>query len=96
MLGGLPKAQWRPNDRGYDTDSLRKALQVKSIQPCIPSRKSRNEPVSYDKRRYRRRSRIEILIGRLKDWRSVATRYDRCPTGFFSAITVAAAVILWL
>ena len=42
------------------------------------------------------RSRIEILFGRLKDWRRVATRYDRCPTAFFSAVALAATVIFWL
>jgi len=52
--------------------------------------------VRYDKRRYRRRSRIEIMFGRLKDWRRVATRYDRCPTVFFSAVALAATVIIWL
>jgi len=51
-------------------------LQAKGIKPCIPGRKSRNEAVKYDKRRYRRRNRIEIMFGRLKDWRRVATRYD--------------------
>ena len=60
------------------------------------ARRSRNEPVRYDKRRYRRRSRIEIMFGRLKDWRRAATRYDRCPTVFFSAIALAATVIFWL
>jgi transposase len=58
--------------------------------------KSRNEPVRYDKRRYRRRSRIEIMFGRLKEWRRVATRYDRCPTAFFSAVALAVTVIFWL
>jgi len=71
-------------------------LQAKGIQPCIPGRRSRLEPIKYDKRRYRRRSRIEIMFGRLKDWRRVATRYDRCPTVFLSAIALAATVIFWL
>ena len=52
-------------------------------------------PVNYDKDRYRSRSRsrIEIMFDRLKDWRRVATRYDRCPTVFFSAIALVATVI---
>jgi transposase len=50
----------------------------------------------YDKRRYRRRNRIEIMFGRLKDWRRVATRYDQCPKAFFSAAAFAATVIAWL
>jgi transposase len=96
LLDDLPKAQWLLGDRGYDADWFRDALEAKGIQPCIPGRRSRNEPVRYDKRRYRRRSRIEIMFGRLKDWRRVATRYDRCPTVFFSAVALAATVIFWL
>ena len=71
-------------------------LQAKGITPCIQGQKSRIVPVKYDKRRYRSRSLIEIMFGRLKDWRRVAIRYDRCPTVFFSAIALAATVIFWL
>ena len=71
LLDDLPKAQWLLGDRGYDADWFRDALEAKGTQPCIPGRRSRNEPVRYDKRRYRRRSRIEIMFGRLKDWRRV-------------------------
>ena len=71
-------------------------MQEKGLVPCIPGRKSRFQPVKYDKRRYKRRNRIEIMFGRLKDWRRVATRYNRCPTVFFSAITLAVTVIFWL
>ncbi|MFP3386002.1 transposase, partial [Tritonibacter sp. SIMBA_163] len=46
--------------------------------------------------RYKRRNRIEIMFGRLKDWRHVATRYDRCPKVFLSAIALAALVVYWL
>ena len=74
LLDDLPKAQWLLGDCGYDTDWFRVALQAKDIQPCIPGRKSRLEHIKYDKRRYKRRSRIEIMFGRLKDWRRVATR----------------------
>ncbi len=68
----------------------------RGITPCIPGRKSRTKPVKYDKRRYKSRSRIEIMFGRLKDWRRVATRYDRCPTVFLSAVALAATVLFWL
>ena len=47
-----------------------------------PRPKQRKKTVKYDKRRYKRRNRIEIMCGRLKDWRCVATRYDRCPKVF--------------
>ena len=68
----------------------------KGIRACIPGRKQRKTPVKYDKRRCKRRNRIEIIFGRLKDWRRVATRYDRCPNVFLSAIAPAATVTYWL
>jgi transposase len=92
----MPEAQGLLGDRGYDADWFRDALQPKGIHPCIPGGPLRIEPVRYDKRRYQRRSRIEIMVARLKDWRRVATRYDRCPTAFFSAVALAATIIFWL
>ena len=96
LLGSFPDAKHLLADRGYDADWFRYALEMKGIKPCIPGRKSRQTPVKYDKRRYRRRSRIEMMFGRLKDWRRVATRYDRCPKVFLNAITLAATVMFWL
>ena len=96
LLDELPKAKWLLADRGYDADWYRDALQAKGITPCIPGRKSRNKTIKYDNRRYKRRNRIEIMFGRLKDWRRVATRYDRSPMVFLSAIALAATVIFWL
>ena len=96
LLSSLPKADWLLADRGYDADWFREALQDTGICACIPGRKQRKAPVKYDKRRYKRRNRIEIMFGRLKDWRRVATRYDRCPKAFFSAVALAATVIFWL
>lgn len=61
-----------------------------------PGRKPRKKPVRYDKRRYKRRNRIEIMFGKLKDWRRVAKGYDRCPKVFLSAIALVALVFYWL
>jgi transposase len=96
LLSGLPNVKWLLRDRGYDADWFREALQDKGIRACIPGRKKRKTPVKYDKRRYKRRNRIEIMFGRLKDWRRFATRYDRCPKVFLSPIALAARVIYWL
>ena len=96
ILSSLPAADWLLGDRGYDADWFRDALKDKGIKPCIPGRKARIEPVKYDKRRYKRRNRIEIMFGRLKDWRRVATRYDRCPKVFLSVVALAATVLFWL
>ena len=81
---------------GYDADWLIEVLKDKGIRPCVPGRRSRGKAVHYDKRRYRRRNRIETMFGRLKNWRRIATRYDRCAKTFLSAIAVAATVMFWL
>lgn len=75
---------------------IRDALKGKGIRPSIPGQKSRGKPIKHDKRGYKRRNGIEIMSSRLKDWRRVATRYDRCPKVFPSAIARAANVMFWL
>ncbi len=83
-------------DKGYDSNWFRDALSELDIEPCIPGRSNRNAPVSYDADLYEQRNRIERKFGRLKDWRRIATRYDRCAHTFMSAICIAATVIFWL
>ena len=92
----LPKAKELLADRGYDADWFRKALLEKGITPCIPPRKIRKIPVVYDKELYKQRHKIENMFGRIKDWRRIAMRYDRCAHTFFSAICIAAVVIFYL
>ncbi len=96
LCDSLPDVDWLLGDRGYDGDWFRDVLKDKGIRACIPGRKQRKARVKYDKRRYKRRNRFEVMFGRLKDWRRVATRYDRCPKVFLSAIALAAIVIYWL
>jgi len=66
------------------------------LRACVPGRKQRKAPIRYSKRRFKRRDRIEITFGRLKNRRRVATRYDRCPKVCLSAIELAATVSYWL
>ena len=96
MLDALPPASTLIGDRGYDSNWFRTALIGKTIEPCIPSSRSRKSPLPYDTMLYRQRHKIENMFGRLKDWRRIATRYDRCAHTFFSAICIAATVIFWL
>ncbi len=96
LLGSLPNVDRLLGDRGYDADWFREVLKDKGIRACIPGRDQRKKPVKYDKRRYKRQNRIEIMFGSHKDWRRVATRYDRCPKVFLSAIALAAIVMFWL
>lgn len=83
-------------DKGYDSDEYRDALRAKNITPCIPPRKGRKSPASFCKTQYKQRHKVENMFGRLKDWRRVATRYDRCAHTFFAAILIAAIVIYWI
>lgn len=92
----LPKAKELLADRGYDADWFRTALREKGISPCIPPRKTRKIPIEYDKELYKQRHKIENMFGRIKDWRRIAMRYDRCAHTFFSAICIAAVVIFYL
>lgn len=96
LMGSLPEAEWLIADRGYDADWSRDASKDKGIHPCIPGRKSGGRAVRYDKRHDRRRNRIEIMFGWLKDWRRVATRYERCPKVSLSAVTLVATIMFWL
>lgn len=71
-------------------------LIARGIAPCIPSKANRKRAIPHDRTLYRQRQRIENMFGRLKDWRRIHTRYDRCAHTFMSAIAIAATVIFWL
>ncbi len=96
VLDALPPAKTLIADRGYDSTPFRNALHVRGIEPCIPPSRIHKIPYSYDKVLYRQRHKVENLFAKLKDWRRIATRYDRCAHTFFSSICIAAAVIFWL
>ena len=68
-------------------------LAQQGIRPCVPPRCCRKKPVHDHKRLDRRCHKIETLFSRLKDWRRLATRYDRCAQVFCSAILLAATVL---
>jgi transposase len=96
MIDAFPKAKFLLGDKGYDADWLRGALADRDIAACIPSKANRKVPIPHDTILYRRRHKIENMFGRLKDWRRIHTRYDRCAHALMSAICIAAAVIFWL
>lgn len=96
LLPELPAAKELLADRGYDASWFRQALLEKGIRPCIPSKKNRKTQIPYDKLVYKQRHLIENMFARLKDWRRIATRYDRCAHTFFSSICIAATVIFYL
>jgi transposase len=96
VLDALPKARSLLGDRGYDADWFRAALAKRDIAACIPAKRNRKQAIPHDREAYKSRYKIETMFGRLKDWRRVHTRYDRCAHTFMSAICIAATVIFWL
>lgn len=77
-------------DRGYDSDSIRKQLREQWVEPVIPWRKNRIQVVEYDKKKYKWRNKIERLFHRLKNFRRIATRYEKLDIHFCSFLS------LWL
>src|SRR3984957_8977471 len=96
MAPALPKAKQLLADKGYDADWFRAALAKRGLAACIPSKSNRKVAIPHDAVLYKQRHKIENMFGRLKDWRRIHTRYDRCAHTYFSAICIAAAVIFWL
>jgi transposase len=96
MIDAFPMAKTLLGDRGYDADWFRAALADRGIAACIPSKANRKAPILHDTMLDRRRHKTENMFGRLKDWRRIHTRYDRCAHTFMSAISLAAVVIFWM
>lgn len=92
----LPQANVLLADRGYDADWIRDDLRARHITPCIPGKKNRIIPVEYDKTLYKQRHKVENMFAKLKDWRRVAMRYDRCAHTFLASITIAAIIAFYL
>lgn len=82
-------------DRGYDGDDVRSALLMRNILPVIPPKANRKEPISCDFKAYKDRNRIERMFNRLKQFRRIATRYDKTALSFIGFLCLAAAK-LWL
>ena len=93
MIDELPPAKQLLGDKGYDSDEFRNTLIQRGISPCIPHRSNRKIQHNYDRELYKKRHKVENMFGKLKDWRRIHTRYDRCAHTFFSSICIAATVI---
>ena len=106
--GGRPgRPRKRPRrllaDRGYAHDSCRKLLRRRGIPHVIPERKDQKErrlrrggrPPAFDAEAYRGRNVVERCVGRLKQWRGVATRYEKRAANY-RAMVVIASLMIWL
>lgn len=83
-------------DRGYDAGHLRRRLATEGVEAVIPSTASRRTPIPHDAVAYRQRNRVERMWCRLKDFRRVATRYDKLARNYLAAVLIAAIAAYWL
>lgn len=94
---GLPKI--RPGcvvaDEGYSYDSIRRYLNRRRIPAVIPLRSDQGWKPDFDRKTYRERNKVERLIGRLKQRRRVATRYEKRASNYLAMLTLA-SIVLWL
>ena len=96
LLQRAHRARYVLADKGYDADALRRTLRQAGVVPVIPGRITRKRPVRHDRARYRDRHLVENAFCRLKDFRRVATRYDKLAANFLSAVALAAVLAFWI
>jgi transposase len=83
-------------DRAYDSAELRDWLDQRGTTPIIPNKCNRKVPFRFNKQVYKWRHRIENAFCRLKDFRRIATRYDRLARNYLASICLIAAIVWWI
>jgi len=81
--------------KGYDSDAIRRQVEKDGAMPNIPPKANRKWKNCFSPFLYRNRNAIERMFCRLKDFRRIATRYDRNATNFLAAVCIAATVSYW-
>ena len=95
-LAALPPAQEVIADKGYDSNKLRHWLRQRGTEPVIPPRTCHKNPPHFDRKKYRLRNIVERTFCRMKDFRRIATRYDKLAKTYMAAICIVATLIWWL
>ncbi len=83
-------------DKAYDSAPLREWLDERGTTPVIPNTATRKLPFSFNRRAYKWRHRIKNAFCRLKDFRRIATRYDRLARNYLAAVCLVAAIVWWI
>jgi transposase len=83
------------DDKGYDANHLRRFLNERGIAAVIPSIAARKVPIPHDAKRYKLRNVIERTFCRIKDFRGIATRYDKTAHNFLAALCLVSAITYW-
>jgi len=95
LIGSVPPGACLAGDAAYDSDALRSFLIGRGTVPVIPNNPTRKAFHPFDDVAYRQRNLIERMFCRLKDWRRIATRYDKLAVNFAAAVALAAIIIWW-
>jgi len=95
LLSDLPAARLCAADAAYDSDGFRLFLRQRGTIPVIPNNPTRKRMHPFDTEAYKLRNLIERMFCRLKDWRRIATRYDKLARNFEAAVNIAALIIWW-
>ena len=95
LLAPLPPGRLYAADTAYDSNGLRQFLTERGTRPVIPNNPTRKHRHPFDPVAYRQRNRIKRMFCRLKDFRRIATRYDKLAVNFAAAVALAAIVIWW-
>ena len=95
-INAVPPSRYLVADKGYDSNALRFWLIERGTTPFIPARSNRKVHIEHDRQIYRQRNVVERMFCRFKDWRRVATRFDRNIKTFMATIAIAAFVTWWL
>ena len=96
LLNGLPSGLMVHGDRGYDSNAVRRQIEAAGSVPNIPPKSNRIWKNCFSPFLYRDRNAIERMFGRIKDFRRIATRYDRLAQNYLAAVHIAAIVCYWL
>ena len=94
---GRPRLRPRrlAGDKGYSSPTARRRLRKRHIRPVIPSKSNQRRQPRFDRQAYRQRNRIERLINRLKQFRRIATRYEKRGVNYLAMVTLG-MILLWL
>jgi transposase len=81
-------------DKAYDSNAIRAKLEAKGLAPVIPPKDNRLEMIVYDKAQYTQRNKVERLFNKIKQFRRVATRYEKLTATFLGFVILALIVIM--
>jgi transposase len=96
LIDRVERAERLLGDKAYDSNELRKELDRRGTKPVIPYRSHTRRRFSFSKRLYKLRWRIETAFNRLKDFRRIATRYDKLARNYLASVCLAAALVWWI